>query len=241
MIARAALADVPTLSGAPEEALEALARLAYEVSFDTGQRVIPMFRPTRRLVFARDGLAALTGVSSQGKQRIAFLYRPGDVIGSRFLVETPESEYEVVALTDVEGLAVRVEDLERVGEDHPEVLFDLTRAFARRVDRLCERLLTATTLDVPVRLARVLLDLSGNGDGTWRSLDHRLPHRVLAEIIGASRPHVSAVLGELEEAGAVRRGGRGARLEVCPDRLAEIVCRGGAQSGSGTASVASRS
>lgn len=226
MVDRAKLADIPALAGASREAVTALLRYAYAVSFRPEQRVISPYNPARRLIFMGKGLAALEGVSVDGKQRIAYLYRPGDVIGSRFMIDTPDSGHDVVALTDVEGIAVKVGDLERIGQEYPQVLFGLTRSFVRRLDSLLNRLLRCTTDEVPVRLGGVLLDLSNDGHGTWRPLDHRLPHRVLAEIVGASRPHVSAVLGELEESGAVRRGGRGSSLQVCPDQLREMIHQG---------------
>ncbi len=226
MVDRGALAGIPALAGATREALTALSRHAYAVSFRPEQRVISRYNPARRLIFMGKGLAALEGVSVGGKQRIACLYRPGDVIGSRFLIDTSDSGHEVVALTDVEGIAIKVGDLERIGLVYPQILFGLTRSFVRRLDSLMNRLLCCTTDEVPVRLGGVLLDLSNEGHGAWRPLDHRLPHRVLAEIVGASRPHVSAILGELEESGAVRRGGRANSLQVCPDQLREMIHQG---------------
>jgi len=63
----------------------------------------------------------------------------------------------------------------------------------------------------------------GNGaDEVFVPLAHPLTHESMAQIIGASRPHTSTVLRDLEGFGAVqRRSGRG--LLVRPSRLRQIV------------------
>lgn len=225
MVAPDRLATFPLFHALPKRAIEALAQVACPLSFRSGQRMVSLNDPARRISLVFDGVAGLTGVTVDGAERITYLYRRGDVIGSRFLAEAHEATCEVVALTGVEGVGVEIEDVERIGDAHPELLLAVTRSFADRMYRLCDRLLLATTLEVPVRLSAALLDLhdarGGDGDG-WHSLVARFPHRILAEIVGASRPHVSAVLGDLEEAGGIRRNGRH-ELRVRPARLERIV------------------
>ena len=71
----------------------------------------------------------------------------------------------------------------------------------------------------------LLLELAEDRTGPRREfvpLTHPLTHEQMAQAVGASRPHVSSVLRDLEEAGAVRRG-RGRDLRVAPARLAELL------------------
>jgi CRP-like cAMP-binding protein len=77
---------------------------------------------------------------------------------------------------------------------------------------------------VSMRLCRLLLDFADIGDdGSDRfvRLAHPLTHETMAHIVGASRPHTSTVLSELEQQGIVKRQRRD--LLVHPQRLAEMV------------------
>jgi hypothetical protein len=76
-----------------------------------------------------------------------------------------------------------------------------------------------------VRLSQLLLDFAApsNPDGNgFVPLAYSLTHETMAQIVGASRPHTSTVLRDLELAGAVQRRSRRGLL-IHPERLREIV------------------
>jgi CRP-like cAMP-binding protein len=88
-------------------------------------------------------------------------------------------------------------------------------------------MLALVSAEVPQRLSRLLLELAEDRTGprpAFVSLSHPLTHEQMAQAVGASRPHVSSVLRDLEQAGAVQRG-RGRDLKVAPERLAELLGR----------------
>ena len=90
---------------------------------------------------------------------------------------------------------------------------------------MTHRVLAAMSVEVPVRLSQLLLDFAGNHDDEGEGfvpLAYSLTHETMAQIIGASRPHTSTVLRDLERVGAVRRRSRKGLL-IHPDRLREIV------------------
>jgi len=86
-------------------------------------------------------------------------------------------------------------------------LAQLTAAnLAVRLDELGRRLEYALYRDLRSRVAAVLRDLIGLHGGICRhghALDVRLTQQELAELIGASRPAVSAMLNELRRAGVI--------------------------------------
>ncbi len=221
---RSALDQLALFADVPRAARDALLAVSTEVAFQPGERLVPLFRARPRILFLLSGLAKLAAVSPNGIERIVYVYRRGDVVGSRFLVEAPGDGQEVVAMTPVETLKVERPDFIRVGEAHPEVLLAVTREFTARLERVTGRFLGALTSEVPVRLARLLLDFVQDSDGDsggFVPIVHPVTHETMAQIVGASRPHVSSVLGHLESAGAVRRlHPRG--IEVCPQRLRQI-------------------
>lgn len=224
MIRPEALEECPALVGLRAEARADLAVVAREIEYELGERLVPLVRPPRELQFILAGLAKLTGVSVNGVERIIYVFRPGDITGSRILLsESPEAAYEIVAMLPVRVVAVPLPDFERVGEAHPELLVSVTREFSRRLATLTDRVLAAMSEEVPVRLGQLLLDFAASTRGEEHvPLSYPLTHESMAQIIGASRPHTSTVLRDLEEAGLVRRrSDRG--LLVSPDRLRAMV------------------
>lgn len=206
------------------EARRELASRGREKRWSRGEAVYSRFRPPEAVYSITEGLAGMVARTPNGYRRILYLFRPGEIAGAQTLVpDTPESEHEVEAITSVTALVIGRRDLEEIGENHPEVLVHLTRRFSEQIQELGQRLMAVMSVEVRVRLARLLLDLSGR-DSTddLVPLSWNLTHREMAEIVGASRPHVSSVLGELEDEGIVERLGQKGLL-VRPARLAEIT------------------
>ena len=219
------LRGVPSFTDVPGAGLESLAREAREVEYDPGDRIMPLIKPPDQLLFLLEGLVKLVGVSQAGHERIVYVFRPGEVLGSRALLDVSlESAYESVAMQKVRALAVGKADFLRVADEHPELLLAVTREFARRLGGLTSRMLAAMSEEVPIRLGQLLIDFAapdGNGE-EFVPLSYPLTHEAMAQIIGASRPHTSSVLGNLELQGVLRRrSDRG--LLVCPARLARMV------------------
>jgi CRP/FNR family transcriptional regulator len=220
------LRGVPAFAEVPGAGLQSLAREAREVEYGPGDRIIPLIKPPEQVFFLLEGLVKLVGVSQAGSERIVYVFRPGEVLGSRVLLDvSPESAYESVAMQKVRALAVRKADFVRVAEEHPELLLAVTGEFARRLGGLTSRMLAAMSEEVPIRLGQLLIDFAsqdGRGGEDFVPLSYPLTHESMAQIIGASRPHTSSVLGNLELQGVLRRrSDRG--LLVSPARLARMV------------------
>lgn len=208
-----------------EEGRAALSERMRRTSFEKGEVLVRMLERVQRVHLVLDGLTGLETVSVNGVRRIVWVFRPGDLIGSRAFLDDHVTDTEVRALTPGEAAVIAASDLERIVERNPEVGLAVARVLAGRFQEMAGRLLAATTLDVETRLARLLLDFGGtgeNGRNGFRPLAYSMTHDTMAEIVGASRPHVSATLGEMEQRGAVRRGRRG-QIDIDPDILAGLA------------------
>lgn len=227
-VVSASLSICRSLDDLTPAACDALSEHAREVEFRRGERLIPMGQPPQRLLILTEGLAKLVGISPSGHERILSIYRPGEMVGPAVLMDSMANEHEVVAMSRVRALSISRRDLLIVSRSHPSVVLSLAREVSRQLVTMTERVMTATSAEVPVRLSHLLLEFAkedGADPGTLVPLEHRLTHEAMAQIIGASRPHTSTVLRDLESVGAVRRkSGRG--LLVRPSRLRTIVENG---------------
>ncbi len=214
----------PALREVGPGALDAIAGRAKTIEFRRGERVAGLVNPPKRLVFLLAGLAKLSAATVDGRERIVYVFRPGDIIGSRVLLgKSLESDYEVVAMTRLTGVVLDLADFQAITEEHPEVLIAVTRNLTRRLERLTERLMGAMSEEVSMRLCRLLLDFveAQSPADEFVRLAHPLTHETMAHIVGASRPHTSTVLSDLEKEGIVKRQRRD--LLVNPRRLAEMI------------------
>ena len=222
------LADCSCLRGLTPGAMNAVAECARSTSFVPGDRLIGLGEPPSRLLILIQGLAKMVGVPEHGQERIVFLFRRPDMVGPSVLMEGNVTEHEVVAMEHVRALAISRRDLLVIGRSHPSILLALAREVSRQLVTITERIMDATSAQVPVRLSKLLLEFAG-GNGSPPSelvpLEHALTHDTMARIIGASRPHTSATLRLLEECDAVRRQSRSGLL-VRPSRLRMIVEEG---------------
>lgn len=212
------------LASLPPAAREALARTAREIEFKPGERLIPLGQPPQRLLVLTDGLVKLVGVSANGHERILYVHRPGDLVGPSVLLDRFDQDYEAQAMSPGRALAVSRRDLLILGRSHPAIILTLAKEVSRHLATMTERMMTATSSEVPVRLSQLLLEFA-HRDGTraeFVPLSYPLTHEAMSQIVGASRPHTSTVLRDLEELGAVQRKSRKGLL-VRPSRLRRIV------------------
>jgi CRP/FNR family cyclic AMP-dependent transcriptional regulator len=224
MVNRDLLLTSPALRELGPGSLDAIARRAKTIEFRRGERVAGLVDPPKRLVFLLAGLAKLSAATVDGRERIVYVFRPGDIVGSRVLLgKSLESDYEVVSMTRLSGVVLDLADFQAITEEHPEVLIAVTQNLTRRLDRLTARLMGVMSEEVSMRLCRLLLDFveEQSGPDGFVRLVHPLTHETMAHIVGASRPHTSTVLSELEQRGIVKRQRRD--LLVNPQRLADTI------------------
>lgn len=225
MVTRDLLLTCPALQELGPGALDAIAQRAKTLEFRRNERLAGLVNPPKRLIFLLAGLAKLSTATVDGRERIVYVFRPGDIVGSRVLLDRSlESDYEVVAMTRLSAVVLDLADFQAITEEHPEVLIAVTQNLSRRLERLTARLMGVMSEEVSMRLCRLLLDFVEGGqnapDGFVR-LVHPLTHETMAHIVGASRPHTSTVLSDLEKEGIVKRQRRD--LLVNPQRLAETI------------------
>lgn len=219
------LADCRSLAELTPPARLALGEAARLVEFGQGERLIPWGQPPQRLLILIQGLAKLVGVTINGHERILNTYRVHDMVGPSVLMHCSESQHDVIAMSPVQAYSISRRDLFILCRSHPSLLMALNQEVSRQLAAMTMRVMTAASHEVPVRLSQLLLEFA-DGNGSRRDafvpLAYRLTHETMAQMVGASRPHTSTVLRDLERHGAVRRR-TSSGLLVRPLRLRQII------------------
>ncbi len=207
------LAGVPLFAELPREALAALDACLRRCRVARGGVIFLRGDAGSSLYLLEAGRVRIALASPAGKEAVLALLGPGDFFGELALLDGEPRSADAYAADDCELRLLAREDFLRVLGERPSVGEVLLAVLARRLRENVRFAGDATFLDVPGRLARVLLQLSKQqdvsaGDGAV-ALARRVSQRELARLAGTTRESVNRWLGTFERTGLVaRRDGR---------------------------------
>jgi len=205
----------PLFTGlSPQVAMELVDQMA-PVQLDRGEHVFTECEPGDRLYVVREGKVKLVRRSSDGRENLLTVVGPGEMLGELSLFDPGPRTSSAVAITDTVVLELDHDQLTTWLNQHPSVALHLLQALAQRLRRTTEAYADLVFSDVPGRVARALLDLSGRFgepmDGGVH-VAHDLTQVELAQLVGASRETVNKSLGEFAQRGWLVREPRGVTL-----------------------------
>ena len=185
------------------------------IHLDRGELLFTECEPGDRLYVVREGKVKLVRRSSDGRENLLTVIGPGEMLGELSLFDPGPRTSSAVAVTDAVVLELDRDQLTDWLNLHPSVALHLLQALARRLRRNTEAHADLVFTDVPGRVARALLDLSGRFgepmDGAVH-VPHDLTQVELAQLVGASRETVNKSLGEFAQRGWLVREPRGVLL-----------------------------
>jgi CRP/FNR family cyclic AMP-dependent transcriptional regulator len=142
---------------------------------------------------------------------------PGDYFGELALIDDQPRSAHVIAMEDSLLVVLRRDDFRRRVEAEPAVAWAMLTEMSRRLRVADKKIGGLVLLDVPGRIARVLLENAP--DESTNVVQRRLTHQTIAQMIGASRETVSRAMRDFQEAGWIAVERRVIRLT---DRAALI-------------------
>jgi len=196
------LASIPLFSGLPAEELERFAELTRERSYPKGSVILFQDDPGDSLFVLRDGRVKVVLIGEDGREVILGVLEPGAHFGELALIDDQPRSAHVIAMEDAQLLVLRREDFRRRVEANPTVAWALLTELSRRLRRADVKIGGLVLLDVPGRIARLLLDLSAESGSD--QVEKPLTHQTIAQMIGASRETVSRAMKEFQDAGLIR-------------------------------------
>jgi CRP-like cAMP-binding protein len=155
-----------------------------------------------------NGKVKITLTSPDGKELILRRLGPGDFHGELALLDDEPRSADAIATESSMLLVLQRDAFRQFLADHPTVATKLLATVSNYLRRNAELIQDATFLDVPARLARILLELAGGTDGTLPPAGTVIPDRLkqseLASLVGATRESINKWLGAFERQGLIR-------------------------------------
>jgi len=192
------LATVPLFGGLDREELDRFAELTREKSYPRGSVILFEHDPGDSLFVVRSGRVKVVLVGEDGREVILGVLGVGEHFGELSLIDDRPRSAHVIAMDDADLLVLRREDFRKRVESSPAVAWSLLSELSRRLRQADEKIGGLVLLDVPGRIARLLLDLSEEAGSA--TIDKPLTHQTIAQMIGASRETVSRAMKEFQDA-----------------------------------------
>lgn len=208
----------------PSEA-EALAACLVMRKFGSGQIIFHHGDPGGLLYIVTKGKVKITHSTLDGNEALLAILGQGDFFGELALLDDSPRSATAEAIGDTEALTLHREDFIRFIKGNPDFSLHVLHTLAQHIRRLNNQISDIFFLDLPARLARVLIQLGEqHGRVTTEGIlvDISLTQTDLAEMTGATRVSINKALGRFRRSGWVAVKGRKFTIT---DRqaLAEII------------------
>lgn len=194
------LGTVPLFGGLDRGELIKFAEVTRERGYPKGSVILFENDPGDSLFIVRDGRVKVVLIGEDGREVILGMLGVGDHFGELSLIDSRPRSAHVIATMDSHLLVLRRDDFRRRVNESPAVAWSLLVELSRRLRRADEQIGNLVLLDVHGRIARLLLDAA---ETTRPTIEKRLTHQVIAQMIGASRETVSRAMREFQERGLI--------------------------------------
>ncbi len=195
------LASVPLLSGLDPAELARFADMTRERSYPKGSVILFEDDPGDSLFLVKNGRVKVVLIGEDGREVILGILTVGDHFGELSLIDGNPRSAHVIAMDDAQLIVLRREDFRRRVEESPRVAWALLFEISRRLRRADEQIGSLVLLDVDGRIARLLLDAAAESGG--QTIEKRLTHQTIAQMIGVSRETVSRAMREFQDNGLI--------------------------------------
>ncbi|MFQ6134103.1 MAG: Crp/Fnr family transcriptional regulator [Armatimonadota bacterium] len=154
----------------------------------------------------RSGKVKLSKVADDGKEITMAILQAGDVFGEFAIAGADTQDLFAEVVEDASLYVIPWPDLEALIGRKPQVALMLVRALSERLRRAESQIEDLVFRSVPERVASLVLKLAeehGRVSARGITIDLRLTHQDIANMVGATRETVTNVLNDLRSAGAI--------------------------------------
>jgi len=209
----AILGQMRLFAGVDERELEALAAHLRHRSYRKGEVIFHQDDPPGSIYFVKKGVVKIQLASADGKRITIAWVRKGNFFGTIGSVKDGPRPESAVALEACDALLLQREHFQAFLKEHPESAMVLIEQLAQRWQSTLTLLQDVAFLDVPGRLAKVLLGLRERGNFSSDDESTDAPSQAeLATLIGATRESVNKWLQNFCHQGLIAWEGKRIRI-----------------------------
>ena len=213
--ARAAISSCALFRGLTPEQRAQLTERVRMRTYVAGDTIFSMGDPGPSLMAVVEGSVGIGVPSPEGKEIILAIMHVGDVFGEIGLLDGRERSADARAMEACTLAILERRDVLRVFEGCPQAYFEVVLLLCERIRRTTTQVAEVTLLDLPSRLARVLLRVAcaqHAGEAVETLEPVKLSQRELGAIVGATRESVNKCLRNWQRSRIVEVQGSAIRI-----------------------------
>lgn len=195
------LRSIPLFEHLRDADIERIQGFARERSYPKNNVIVFEEDPGDSLYVVLNGQVKVVLIGEDGREVILSTPGKGDFFGEMSLIDDQPRSAHVIAMEDSRLLVLRREDFHQCLAAMPGIAIGLLRAMCKRLRQADDKIGGLVLLDVPGRVARLLLEMADEGDG--EHITKRITHHLIAQMIGSSRETVSRTMRILMDQGLI--------------------------------------
>lgn len=157
----------------------------------------------------KDGVCKMTKLSSNGKDQIVKLVKPGELLGQRSLISEEKANLSAVALEDMEVCFIPKTEIMEFFQKNNQFSMNMMRTICGDLKESDDHMVSMAQKTVKERLAETLLYLEDTfGTQADGSLHIQLSREELAGIIGTATESCIRLLSEFNKNGWITLDGK---------------------------------
>lgn len=202
------LKRVPIFSGISEESLQKIASITTERCFNKKNIIFHEGDYGDTLYIIKAGRIKIAKISIDGREKTLTILQVGDFFGEMAIFDNlPRSASAEAIDHEVRLLSTSKSDFERLIHENPSIALMIMRDLTRRIRQVNQQVEDLAFKDVHGRVASTLYNLltadKGKEDKEQKTLQLRMTHQDLANMVGSSRETVTRALNRLQDEGII--------------------------------------
>ncbi|MFC2034359.1 Crp/Fnr family transcriptional regulator [Chloroflexota bacterium] len=190
----------PYFSDLSPAELDSVKNLLFERTTERGEIILFEGEPADTLFFVISGAVKVFKTSAEGKEQILNIVRPGESFNDVPIYDNGTNLASAQAMGPVTLYWIKKGDLKEALRNHPKLSLNIINVLAKQVRRLVSIIEDLSFRHVIGRVAKILLEHTGDESG----FGPKLTHQEIAAIAGTAREVVGRSLKSLEDEGLIR-------------------------------------
>ncbi|MCA1064022.1 Crp/Fnr family transcriptional regulator [Rossellomorea sp. AcN35-11] len=217
------LSQISLFDELPMDELQVIDDLSEMRPVKKGSVIISPDKPLQALFFLKEGQVRLYRMNHQGKQFTVDILTSGNIFGETSTLSLTDDQIYAEAMTDTYLCIMGVDEFEDFIVKNPKIAIKLINILSNRLKEVYSLSEKIALSDVKYRVVYLLVKLSektGKRKKEWQTINMKLTHADIANMIGSTRETTSAIISQLKKDGLIKKG---LRLSIDADRAYELL------------------
>ncbi|WP_246943182.1 Crp/Fnr family transcriptional regulator [Bacillus pinisoli] len=217
------LSQISLLDELPMEELQIIDEMSEMKPVKKGTIIFSPEQPIEALFLLKKGQVRLFKTNQNGKQFTLDILVDGNIFGETSSLALTDDDTYAEAMTETYLCMISKAEFETFIEKNPKIAIKLINILSTRLKDLYSLSEKIALGDVKYRIIYLLLKLSektGRRKNEWQTIEMKLTHQDVANMVGSSRETTSAIMSQLKKEGIIKKT---LRLSIHVERSNQLL------------------